>query len=49
MFIPVGGLIQLSMTAFDMVKFVMNEGSRIACGFARIPLEMISSATSRTV
>jgi hypothetical protein len=30
MFIPGGGLIQLFMTAFDMVKFVMNEGSRIA-------------------
>jgi hypothetical protein len=30
MFIPGGGIIQLFMTAFDMVKFVMNEGSRIA-------------------
>jgi hypothetical protein len=30
MFIPGGGIIQLFMTAFDMVKFVTNEGSRIA-------------------
>jgi hypothetical protein len=30
MFIPGGGIIQLFMTAFDMVKFVINEGSRIA-------------------
>jgi Domain of unknown function (DUF4157) len=30
MFIPGGGIIQLFMTAFDMVKFVVNEGSRIA-------------------
>jgi hypothetical protein len=29
MFIPSGGLIQLFMTAFDMVKFAMNEDSRI--------------------
>jgi hypothetical protein len=30
MFIPGGGLIQAFMTGFDMIKFVINEGSRIA-------------------
>ncbi len=30
MFIPGGGLITAFMTGFDMIKFVINEGSRIA-------------------
>ncbi len=30
MFIPGGGLIQAFMTGFEMIKFVINEGSRIA-------------------
>jgi hypothetical protein len=38
MFIPGGGIIQLFMTAFDMVKFVINEGSRIASLTSIIPI-----------
>jgi hypothetical protein len=54
MFIPGGGLIQLFMTAFDMVKFVMNEGSRIASlvqsivgGVANIARGDVSGAISK--